>query len=97
MPVECVHICSHAEVSGGNGIAPGQALQEQTLPWFLPDIFRDQHLWGGRIGGCRMGKRERALWVGTDKFLGQFGVSSDHQGHPVLAQNRGLYAFPGRT
>jgi len=79
MPVECVYICSHMEVLGGNGIAPGQVLQEQTLPWCLPDVFRDQHMWvgWGEIGGCRTGKRERALWDWDGQILGQFGVSSD--------------------
>ena len=86
------------EVLGGNGIAPGQVLQEQTLPWCLPDVFRDQHLWvgWGEIGGCKTEKRERALWDWDEQILGQFGVSSDHQGYPVLAQNAGLYTFRGR-
>lgn len=86
------------EVLGGNGIAPGRVLQEQTLPWCLPDVFRDQHLWvgWGEIGGCKTEKRERALGDWDGQILGQFGVSSDHQGHPVLAQNAGLYTFRGR-
>ena len=73
MPAECVYICSHMEVLGGNGIAPGLVLQEQTLPWCLPDVFRDQHLWGEKLEGAGLERGKGHSGIGTDKFLVNLG------------------------